>query len=589
MQFASKSFLKRYFISEWQSFFDNMEDFRKLGLSEYTINAIRRKGYTKPTQIQEMAIPLLLEGKIDLVAQSQTGTGKTASFALPIIELAETGAKHVQAIILTPTRELALQVSKDFEALSDKKLRVLAIYGGAPINKQIRALKQGIDIAVGTPGRIMDLMERGNLNISEVEFVVLDEADEMLDMGFVDDIKKILRHTGPNKRMLLFSATMPREVLEIAKQFMREHKIIRTEELMVRLTDHLRYDVHAKDRYEALQRIISTNPDFYGLIFCQTKSEVDSLTRSLVEDKYRAAALHGDFSQGQRENILVHFKIKKTNILVATDVAARGIDIDDITHVINYSIPHNPEVYLHRVGRTGRAGKKGVAITFVMPAERKSLRFVEKFIGQPLQKKELPSTEEVLRMKKSQIKETIEHILQKKTGEFDSISQELLANNLPEKVVSAVLKYAFQEEMQRLGRKEISPVVEQRREFSREGRSEQHERFKKRFQKSGFERGERRTFNRRPADRTDRKPFDRRPAERTDRKPFDRRPTERTERRSFDRPDRHSDRKEPIFDRRKSRGDMEDKSHGRPRAGDSRPFRKRDDRPGKKHFGKKKF
>ncbi|MBW2965052.1 DEAD/DEAH box helicase, partial [Candidatus Woesearchaeota archaeon] len=477
----------------------------------------------------------------------------------------------------------ALQVSKDFETLSDKKLRVLAIYGGAPINKQIRALKQGIDIAVGTPGRIMDLMERGDLKISEVEFVVLDEADEMLDMGFVDDIKKILRHTGPNKRMLLFSATMPKEVLEIAKQFMREHKIIKTEELMVRLIDHIRYDVHAKDRYEALQRIISINPDFYGLIFCQTKSEVDSLTRSLTDDKYRAAALHGDFSQGQRENILVHFKIKKTNILVATDVAARGIDIDDITHVINYSIPHNPEVYLHRVGRTGRAGKKGVAITFVMPAERRNLRFVERFIGQALQKKGVPSKDEVLKTKKSQIKSIIEKLLEKKTTEFDSIVQELVANNPPEKVIAAALKYAFQEEMERMGRKDISPVIEQRKEHSHGKKHADHDKFKKRFQKSEFRRPERKHFG-----RDGRKPFDRnehgkpdRHHDRSDRKSFD-----RNERRPFARHDRHSDR--PVTERHQRHEYGDNPNHGGPREGNSRKFRERIERPGKKKFFKRK-
>ncbi|MFC1740956.1 DEAD/DEAH box helicase [Nanoarchaeota archaeon] len=469
-----------------------MEDFEKLGLSDHTISAIKRKGYLKPTQIQEMAIPLLLEGKVDVVAQSQTGTGKTASFALPIIELAEPRAGYVQAIILTPTRELALQVSEDFESLSAKKLKVLAIYGGASINKQINALKRGIDIVVGTPGRIMDLMERGNLDIFDVSFVVLDEADEMLDMGFVDDIKHILSHTGKDKRMLLFSATMPREVLGIAKRFMREHKIIKTEELMVRRTEHVRYDVNAKDRYDALRRIIAINPDFYGLIFCQTKSDVDVLVRKLVEDKYHAAAIHGNFSQGQRENILMQFKKRKMTILVATDVAARGIDIDDITHVINYSMPRTPEAYLHRTGRTGRAGKEGVGMTFVIPSERRKLRAVEKYIGKELKRTKLPSADAVIDMKKLQIKTIIEKILEKKSGGFESTAKELLADHPPEKVVAAVLKYAFREELERIGRRNIPTAAEPKRE-SREGRGGQGGKHTLRFKKGRFELSDRRS------------------------------------------------------------------------------------------------
>ncbi len=446
-----------------------MEDFRKLGLSDHTINAIRKKGFVKPTKIQEMAIPILLEGNIDLVAQSQTGTGKTASFALPIIEIAKPGAGYVQAIILTPTRELALQVSKDFETLGER-LRVLAIYGGASITRQIHALKKGIDVVVGTPGRVMDLMERGNLNISKVDFVVLDEADEMLDMGFIIDIKKILKKTGHEKRMLLFSATMPKEVLGIAKQFMRKHKIIKTEELMVRSTEHIRYDVNSKDRYEALRRIILVNQDFYGLIFCQTRNDVDALARNLVGDNYPAAALHGDFSQGQREAILSKFKIKKTTILVATDVAARGIDIEDITHVINYSMPRTPEAYVHRVGRTGRAGKKGIAITFVIPSEARKLNRIEHYSGQRLQRRELPSSAEMVKLKKIQIKDIIEKIIQKDQKTFDDIAQELLENNPPEKVVAAVLKHIFNQEMGQTGRKDISKVAEPTPSHSREKR-----------------------------------------------------------------------------------------------------------------------
>ncbi|MFH1668645.1 MAG: DEAD/DEAH box helicase [Candidatus Woesearchaeota archaeon] len=462
-----------------------MEEFKKLGLSDHTINAIKKKGFVKPTQIQEMAIPILLKGNIDLVAQAQTGTGKTASFALPILEIAKPGAGHVQAIVLTPTRELALQVSQDFESLGDKRMRVLAIYGGASITRQIHSLRHGVDIVVGTPGRIMDLMDRGNLDISKVDFVVLDEADEMLDMGFLDDMKKILRKTGREKRMLMFSATMPRELLEIAKTFMREHKIIKTEELMVRLTEHVRYDINPKDRYEALRRIILVNPDFYGLIFCQTRSEVDSLTQNLVGDNYRAAALHGDFSQGQREAILIKFKTMKTKILVATDVAARGIDIEDITHVINYSIPRTAESYVHRVGRTGRAGKKGVAITFVIPSESRRLRHIEQYISQVIEKRALPSSDEVGRLKKSQIKSIIEKIIEKNNSEFDPIVKDLLENNPPEKVIAAVLRYAFKEQMDSIGRKDISKVVEHTRDSSREGRQGRFDR-------------KRRPFNRRP-------------------------------------------------------------------------------------------
>lgn len=440
-----------------------MNEFKKLGLSKITLEALEKKGFVTPSPIQAQTIPVLLEGEFDVIGQAQTGTGKTACFALPILENLNKG-KKVQAIILAPTRELAIQVAKEIDSLKgERRVKVLPIYGGSSIQDQMSELKRGVDIVVGTPGRVMDLMNRNRLDISEVSYAVLDEADEMLNMGFVEDIQDILRSTPEDKKMLLFSATMPNMILKIAKKFMREYKLIKDESasLATKLIDQKYFNIMGRDRYAALKRIIAITPDFHGLIFCKTKAEVDTVARKLVDNSYSAAALHGDISQGQRESILNQFKAKKIHVLIATDVAARGIDVNDLNVVINYSLPQSPETYVHRIGRTGRAGNKGTAITFLMPSEKRKLKFVEQIIGEKIPLGTLPSVDDIIEIKKSQIATTLSRLLasEKKT-EFDEVTKQLLSEHAPEKVISAVLRYAFANELSPSSYSEIGPVSE---------------------------------------------------------------------------------------------------------------------------------
>jgi ATP-dependent RNA helicase DeaD len=440
-----------------------MEEFKKLGLSDDVINTLRRKGYVTPTEIQQRAIPILLDGKLDIIAQSQTGTGKTASFALPIIEKIKERANNVQAIILTPTRELAIQVAKEIESLiGRKRLRVLAVYGGTSVNDQMKQLRQGVDIVVGTPGRVMDQINRKSLNLSKVAFTVLDEADEMLNMGFLEEMEKILERTNPETKMLLFSATISREIHRIAKRFMRKHVVLEIEnkELTIGLTEQIYYEVMAGDRFEALRRVIDISGEFYGIVFCRTRVDVDAVSRKLLDKNYSAAAIHGDISQEQREKILNLFRDRRVNILIATDVAARGIDVNDLTHVVNYALPQSPESYVHRIGRTGRAGKKGLAVTLIIPAERHKLRFIEKIIRTELKKGKLASVEEVIAFQKEHIKQTVEgYRKSEKAKSFESIAQELLIRNTPVGALSSLLEYTFKSALNPGNYKKIEEVT----------------------------------------------------------------------------------------------------------------------------------
>lgn len=458
-----------------------MEEFKKLGLSENTLQALQRKGYTTPTEIQRKAIPLLLEGKQDIIAQSQTGTGKTASFALPIIEKIRENAGHVQAIILTPTRELALQVAKEFESLMGRKrLRVLAVYGGASVSEQRDRLRQGIDIVVGTPGRVIDQLQRKSLNLSLVSFAVLDEADEMLNMGFLEDIETILKSTNAKKRMLLFSATMPKPIIGIARKFMHDPVILEIEnrEHTSALTEQIYYELRPGDRFECLRRVLDITKDFHGIVFCKTRSDVDELARKLLDAGYSAAALHGDISQDQREKILHTFRNKKITVLVATDVAARGIDVTDLTHVVNYSLPQSSESYVHRIGRTGRAGKKGIAITFVIPSEKGKFRFMEKRVGNQIQRREVPSVEDVKAMKSMNLKSELDKIIQSGASEkYTALAKEILIGNAPVPVVASLLKQVFKSaeresysEIQKAGREERNERRPNRRDERRSDR-----------------------------------------------------------------------------------------------------------------------
>ncbi|NJE04879.1 DEAD/DEAH box helicase [Thermococcus sp. M36] len=364
--------------------------FESLGLSEATLVAVRRKGFSQPTDIQREVIPRLLSGDADIIGQSQTGTGKTAAFALPIIEAIDEKEKSVQAIILTPTRELALQVADEIKSLRGRKrVYVYAVYGGQPIGPQIRALERGTHVVVGTPGRVLDHIRRGTLDLSGVKFFILDEADRMLDMGFIDDIEAIFRETPRKKRVLMFSATMPREILRLARRYMNDYEVIKvsSDELVPEMVEQEYIEVVPARKFSTLKKILSD--DFYGIVFCATKRETRELSEKLRRQGYSAEALNGDMSQAARERTFWRFKTKRTRILVATDVAARGLDVQDISHIVNYSLPMTAEDYVHRIGRTGRMGKKGKAVTFIMPGEFKRLRYIASVAGVDIQKSEL--------------------------------------------------------------------------------------------------------------------------------------------------------------------------------------------------------
>lgn len=382
-----------------------LPEFKMLGLSDETIRALQEKGFTSPTEIQKLCIPLLLKEDTEVIGQAQTGTGKTAAFGLPIIETLE-GGGNLEALILCPTRELAIQVSEEIRSLEGKKnLIVEAVYGGASIEMQIKKLKKGVDVVVGTPGRILDHIRRNTIRLSALKFCVLDEADEMLDMGFIEDIEAILAQTPENKRMLMFSATMPKMVLSIAEKFMHDYQLIRTEkkDTSCRMTRQIAYIVKESEKLEALTRIIDSEAYFYGVIFCRTKIQCEEIAERLIHRGYGASALHGDLSQRERETILKGIKEHRSEILVATDVASRGLDIQELSHVVNFSVPDDPEIYIHRVGRTGRAGHEGIAITLCGPRETRKLAFIERTTSSKIERLEVPAIRQVLAAKKEKI------------------------------------------------------------------------------------------------------------------------------------------------------------------------------------------
>jgi ATP-dependent RNA helicase DeaD len=361
-----------------------MQSFETLGLSGEIVSAIRKLGFEKPTPVQAQAIPVLLDGNQDVVAIAQTGTGKTAAFGLPLIELIDEFDKTTQALVLAPTRELCIQITNDFENFSKsvKNLNIVSVYGGASIAEQIRKVKKGAQIIVATPGRLMDLLSRKVVNISEIRFVVLDEADEMLNMGFKEDIDTILSHTGDEKNVWLFSATMPREVRAIASNYMTSPIELTVGEKNQgnQNIEHQYMVVDDRDRYLALKRIVDYNLDIFSVIFCRTKMDTQRVAEHLMKDGYNADALHGDLTQQQRDKVMRSFKSKALQLLVATDVAARGIDVSNITHVIHMNLPDEIEFYTHRSGRTARAGKKGISIALINRKETQKIKQIEKVI-----------------------------------------------------------------------------------------------------------------------------------------------------------------------------------------------------------------
>ncbi|MDR2759483.1 MAG: DEAD/DEAH box helicase [Spirochaetaceae bacterium] len=381
----------------------NDHPFASFGLSEGVLAALTHKGFEAPSSIQAIALPRLLADQGHLIVKARTGTGKTAAFGIPLVERLTQGGHEPRALILTPTRELALQVSKEIASFAPGPYpRITAVYGGASIRNQILDLKRGTEIVVGTPGRIMDLMERKVLNLSAIEWFILDEADEMLDMGFFEDVETILRGTRNDRRVALFSATMPEAILKIVREYIGEVEILEDtvpEDEKPAVDQH--YMVLKKeDRLEGLRRLIDEAEDFYGLVFCATKAGADELARRLVEGGYPAEAIHGDLTQEARERTLRRFRSKLTTILVATDVAARGIDIERLTHVINWDLPNDRETYVHRIGRTGRAGRRGIAVSMVLPSERGRMnslsRSMERVLGSRIEWMRLPPVKSVM-------------------------------------------------------------------------------------------------------------------------------------------------------------------------------------------------
>ncbi len=371
-----------------------MSTFETFGLNTEILKAISELGFETPTAIQEKTIPHLLQSKQDLIALAQTGTGKTAAFGLPIIQQTDLISPKTQTLVLCPTRELCIQITSDFAKYAKymTNLNIVSVYGGASSENQIRALDRGAQIVVGTPGRVMDLMNRKKLKIKNIKWLVLDEADEMLNMGFKDDIDTILSETPQERQTLLFSATMPHEVARIAENFMNEPIEITAgkRNIGAENIEHIYYTVNERDRYLALKRIADINPNIYGIVFCRTKMETKQVADNLIGDGYNADALHGDLSQAQRDYVMNRFRSTHLQLLVATDVAARGLDVNDISHIINYNLPSDSEIYIHRSGRTARAGKSGVSISIVTPNEIGRIREIERLISKKMEKKPVP-------------------------------------------------------------------------------------------------------------------------------------------------------------------------------------------------------
>ena len=427
----------------------NDNQFATLGLKESIVRAISDLGFTKPSQIQEQSIPVTLSGA-DLIGQAQTGTGKTAAYSLPILTKMS-NKKGIKALILAPTRELAVQVKDEMNRLSKyEKAEILAVYGGDSIDRQIRALKKGVDIVVGTPGRMLDLIKRKCLHLDNVEFLVLDEADEMLNMGFIDDIESILSHTPEERQTLLFSATMPEPIAKLAKRYMKpDAKLVSVKKssLTVSKIEQSYFMINNKHRLEALCRLLDLDNPSSAIIFCRTKRGVDELVQELQSKGYMVEGMHGDMTQAHRLTTLNKFKEGTLNLLIATDVAARGIDVDGVTHVFNYDLPQDVESYVHRIGRTGRANREGTAYSLVTPKDFSMLKQIQKVTKSAITQKPIPTAEQIKNKKFNDIiKEVKETITTGDLTKFMPNAIELVENNDPLSVVAALMKIKYDNE-----------------------------------------------------------------------------------------------------------------------------------------------
>ena len=453
----------------------NQKTFNDLGLSPGVIEAINKKGFEEPTAIQSITIPAMLQNNTNIIAQAQTGTGKTAAFGLPLIDMIDTQKKSTQAIILVPTRELAIQVSEEINSLKgDKKLTIIPIYGGQSIDQQFRRLKKRVHIIVGTPGRVIDHLNRKTLFLEKINQLILDEADEMLNMGFIEDIEEIMKHTNTDKKTLLFSATIPEKIKTLANKYMADYTFLKVKkkQLTTHLTEQIYFEIKASEKIEALCRIVDITDDFYGLIFCRTKMDVDDLVNRLTDRGYDAEAIHGDISQAQRERTLDKFKKHRTNILVATDVAARGIDVNNLSHVINYALPQDPESYVHRIGRTGRAGNEGTAITFITPSEYKRLRFIQRIAKADIRKSSVPKVEDIINAKKKKIYDDLMSLLEEDIdSKYYNWAKKLLEEKNPTEIMAAMLNYCFEEELNPDTYGEITDIAPPIKQLNQQGKT----------------------------------------------------------------------------------------------------------------------
>ena len=373
--------------------------FKELNLRAEILSAVEQLGYELPMPVQEQVIPFMLTEQADLVALAQTGTGKTAAFGLPILNMIDVKRREVQALVLAPTRELCIQISNDIKgyAANMTDVHIVPVYGGEDIRKQLKELDRTPQIIVATPGRLIDLTERGKIQLGNINFLVFDEADEMLNMGFKDDIETILKETPENRRTLLFSATMPAEIQRIAKQYMHDYQEITVgvRNSGTENVEHIYYISQARQRYLVLKRIVDLNPDIYGIVFCRTRQETKEVAEKLMHDGYNADALHGDLSQPQRDSVMQKFRIRNVQLLVATDVAARGLDVSDLTHVINYNLPDDVEIYTHRSGRTGRANKTGISVSIIHSKEKFKIKDIERMLKRKFEQRQIPNGLEV--------------------------------------------------------------------------------------------------------------------------------------------------------------------------------------------------
>jgi len=432
-----------------------MKTFEELGLSGKILSAINELGYVEPMPVQEEVIPLLLEGNTDLIALAQTGTGKTAAFGLPLLDRLDVSLNRPQMLVLCPTRELCMQISDDLNDYAKyiDGFHLLPVYGGTSIRNQIVNLQRGVSVIVATPGRLLDLIERGVADLSNVSNVVMDEADEMLNMGFAEDIDAILDRVPQDRHIMLFSATMPDAIAAIVGKYMREPKEItigRKNESTPNVR-HICYMVHSKDKYKTLKRIADYCPRIYGIVFCRTKVETQEVADNLIKDGYNADALHGDLSQAQRDYVMQKFRLRGIQLLVATDVAARGLDVDDLTHVINYTLPDEPEIYTHRSGRTGRAGKTGVSIAIINMKENKRIREIERIIGKTFEEGRIPTGQEICsrqifslmdRIEKTEVnEEQIAGILPSVYRKLDWLDKEDLIRRIVSMEFDRIIKY----------------------------------------------------------------------------------------------------------------------------------------------------